>query len=331
MFEQFIQLLNHLYMETADPGASSPAQTSDETGASQTALNTGNSDANQNTGEPGGDFTAEQQASLQKVVDRTLARGIERGKTEMLTDLGITAEQLPQLKTILAQVQANGGTPQGTPQGTEAQSQPQGTTNPDTGQQPDTTTKPRSKAESELIQLRTQHQAFQESAQEEITTLKAELERQKDVAHAEKRDNAILAMTANYTLASTVTQEEILNLFRPFVKISDETGSPQIVDADGNEQIDMMGNPTTMQQLGERVFNERKHLLAPGKSGSGTTSIRTTGQPDALESAVQNYQPGAIRDALANNPDLLQEIQELATSKADINPFAQARMRKEQK
>jgi len=289
--------------------------TESSTDGSQNTGNTSQSDAAAGTTDAPTDgaqssgkveFSPEQQVKIQEIIDRTLAKGIQRGQQQLLQELGLAAADLPTIKEVLASLENEDEDAEDTP---------------DESQSRDTSRKnSKTSAEDEWQQRLEQ---LQRQAESRIEALQQQLQRQQEIAANEKINSALSTALSRFPLAETVDPGEIRALLQEKTRV-DEQMNLYIVDEEDNPRLNMNGENLSVDEYVESWLNQRKHYLARGRGGAGSSSVTGTSPPNPLQLALANYQPGAVREALAGNEELRQQLRDLLTPSSDVNPFAKA-------
>lgn len=251
------------------------------------------------------EFSPEQQAKIQEIIDRTLAKGIQRGQQQLLQELNLTPDDLPALKEALAAVDADDD---------EGDDEPEPPTQ--------RTSRRNSKASPEE-EWQQRLEQLQRQAESRIEALQQQLQRQQEIAAGEKINSALSTALSRFQLAETVDPGEIRALLRESIRVDDQMNL-YIVDEEGNPRLNMNGENLGVDEYVASWLNQRKHYLARGRGGAGSSSVTGASPPNPLQLAMANYQPGAVRDALANNEELRQQLRDLLTPASDVNPFAKA-------
>lgn len=254
------------------------------------------------------EFSPEQQATLQRIIDKTLAKGIQRGQQQLLGELGIEPDDLPTIKERLVSLKDEDGND-----------------DEEDTEDPQASTGRRTKAQEMEEQWQRRLEQIQKQSEARVAALQEQIEKQREIASSKAIDAELSATLSGFQFAETVDPVEVRNLLKTHIQV-DDAMNPVVVDADGNPRLGPTGENLTVQDFVSQWLNERKHYLAPGRSGAGSSSVGTTNTSNPLAQAMANYQPGAIREVLSADPELRQQLRDLLTPSADVNPFAKARM-----
>lgn len=258
------------------------------------AENGGASDETENTVEKKPqsiEFTAAQQATLQTIVDKTLAKGIERGRKQFMEDLGLSPDDLPKLKGLL-------------------------------------TAKPDKAAESKAVagngdegEWQKRFEKIQETTASETQAMREEIKKQRQIAGDKAIDAELSAELSKYQLADTVSAMEIRSLLKQKVVVDDSL-NPIVQEPDGTRPLNARGDFVNVSEFISTFFSERPHYLARSRGGAGSSSVMGTTSRQIDLGDLSQLRPGDLSQRLQMEPQLLEQIKKLVMPTTDINPFA---------